>query len=82
MKKIFQVNKNLISPGDQAVDFVELFFDLVFVYAITRITALTAHDLDIKHVFQSAVIFWLIWWGWTQFTAALNFSNTKFAEIE
>lgn len=70
-----------MSPAGQGADFVELFFDLIFVYAITRITALTAHHLDFVHVLHSVLIFWLIWWGWTQFTWALNAANTKFTEI-
>ena len=69
--------KNLLSPKDQSADFIELFFDLVFVYAITKITAVTAHHLDLKHVLHSALTFWLLWWGWTQFTWALNATNTK-----
>lgn len=81
MRKIFLPSKNLASPAVQSADFVELFFDLVFVYAITRITSLTAHQLDTLHVLQSALIFWLIWWAWTQFTWALNAANTKVAEV-
>ena len=81
MKKILLRSKNLVSPSEQSADFVELFFDLVFVYAITRITSLTANHLDTKHVLQSLLIFWLIWWAWTQFTWALNAANTKIAEV-
>ncbi|NOQ25818.1 MAG: hypothetical protein GQ564_10695 [Bacteroidales bacterium] len=81
MIKVFSTTKNLLSSHEQGADFVELFFDLVFVYAITRITAVTAHHLDIQHVLQSVLVFWLIWWGWTQFTWTLNTANTKIAEI-
>ena len=81
MRNIFKTQRSLSTPSEQSADFVELFFDLVFVYAITRITALTAHHLDIKHALQSILIFWLIWWGWTQFTWALNAAHTKLAEV-
>jgi len=81
MRKIFLHGKKLVSPTHQSADFVELFFDLVFVYAITRITAITAHHLDVMNLLQSALIFWLIWWAWTQFTWALNAANTKIAEV-
>lgn len=81
MRRIFLPSSNLASPNEQSADFVELFFDLVFVYAITRITSITAHQLDTVHVLQSALIFWLIWWAWTQFTWALNAANTKIAEV-
>jgi low temperature requirement protein LtrA len=66
-----------MADGDQSADYVELFFDLVFVFAITKITHLTAKHIDIPHVFQSLVVFWLIWWAWTQFTWTLNTANTR-----
>jgi low temperature requirement protein LtrA len=81
MRKIVLHNKNLAAPAEQGADFVELFFDLVFVYAITRITSLTANNLTIENVLRSLLIFWLIWWAWTQFTWALNAANTKIAEV-
>ena len=56
--------------------FVELFFDLVFVFAVTQITALTAHDLTPGGVLRSILLGWLIWWAWTQFTWTLNPADT------
>jgi low temperature requirement protein LtrA len=52
----------------QGVAFVELFFDLVFVFAVTQLTAKTAHDLTPGGVLRSVLLGWLIWWAWTQFT--------------
>lgn len=60
----------------QAVTFVELFFDLVFVFAITQLTALTAHDLTPEGILRSILLGWLIWWAWTQFTWTLNPADT------
>ncbi len=70
-----------IAPDNQSADFVELFFDLVFVFAITKVTHFVAHHIDFYHILQSLVVFWLIWWGWTQFTWALNAANTKHPDI-
>ncbi len=81
MKIPFFTGRNLSSPDVQGADFVELFFDLVFVYAITRITSYTAHHLDTSHIPIALVTFWLIWWGWTQFTWTLNAANTKLAHV-
>jgi len=81
MKIPFFFNKKLTSPDEQGADFVELFFDLVFVYAITRITSYTAHNLDVSHIPQALLIFWLIWWGWTQFTWSLNAANTRISFV-
>lgn len=62
--------------GPQSVTFVELFFDLVFVFAVTQITAFTAHHLTPDGVLQAILLFWLIWWAWTQFTWTLNPADT------
>jgi low temperature requirement protein LtrA len=55
---------------------VELFFDLVFVFAITQVTAITAHDLTISGIVHAVLVGWLIWWAWTQFTWTLNPADT------
>ncbi len=60
----------------QSVTFVELFFDLVFVFAVTQVTALTAHHLTAVGILHSLLLFWLIWWAWTQFTWTLNPADT------
>jgi low temperature requirement protein LtrA len=60
----------------QSVTFVELFFDLVFVFAVTELTAVTAHDLTLSGVVRSVLLFWLIWWAWSQFTWTLNPADT------
>lgn len=69
------------APHDQSADFVELFFDLVFVFAITRVTHLTAQHLDLQAVGQSLLIFWLVWWAWTQFTWSLNSADTSLRDV-
>jgi low temperature requirement protein LtrA len=67
---------DITSDEDQGAGFVELFFDLAFVFAVTEVTVLTAHHLDASGVARSILIFWLIWWGWTQWTWALNAADT------
>lgn len=64
------------APRPQGVAFVELFFDLVFVFAVTQLTAQTAHDLTPDGVLRSILVGWLIWWAWTQFTWTLNPADT------
>ncbi len=56
--------------------FVELFFDLVFVFAVTQLTVLTAHNLTPDGILRSILLGWLIWWAWTQFTWTLNPADT------
>ncbi len=81
LSKLLPKGGRLISPDAQGADFVELFFDLVFVYAITKITGITAHHLDGTHILQSLLIFFLVWLGWAQFTWTLNYANTRIAAI-
>ena len=71
-----QAPSRLHAPEEQGVTFVELFFDLVFVFAVTQVTALTAQNLTPDGVLRSLVLFWLIWWAWTQFTWTLNPADT------
>ena len=71
-----QVRPRLHAPEPQGVAFVELFFDLVFVFAVTQVTALTARNLTPDGVLRSLVLFWMIWWAWTQFTWTLNPADT------
>ncbi len=61
----------------QGVTFVELFFDLVFVFAVTSVTRLILEDLDWAGVGKAALILWLVWWAWTQFTWTLNPADTN-----
>lgn len=69
------------APEGQSATFVELFFDLVFVFALTEVTALTLHHLDWEGVARSVLILWMIWWAWTQWTWALNPSDTDHSVV-
>ena len=68
--------RSLRTDEAQPVTFVELFFDLVFVFAVTHLTGLTAHDLTPGGVLRAILLGWLIWWAWTQFTWTLNPADT------
>ena len=43
---------------------LELLFDLVFVFAITNVTALVAHDVTGTTVLEGLIVLALIWFGW------------------
>ncbi len=73
--------RSLRASEPQPVTFVELFFDLVFVFAVTQVTVLTAHDLTVGGVIRSLLLFWLIWWAWTQFTWTLNPADTTHSAV-
>ena len=72
---------NIRGPEEQGATFVELFFDLVFVFAVTQVTAVLAHDLTLAGVTQALILFWLVWWAWTQYTWSLNEADTEHVSI-
>ena len=43
---------------------LELFFDLVFVFALTQTTAVIADDLNAHGIVRGLLIFGLLWWSW------------------
>jgi len=75
-------SQTIISPEDQKVTFVELFFDLVFVFSVTQVVSLLHHGLDWAVVGQATLVFWLVWWAWSQFTWALNAADTTHPLVE
>ncbi len=52
--------------GDE-VTTLELFFDLVFVFAFTQVTFLMAHGEPPVSVAQGVVVLALLWWSWSSF---------------
>ena len=68
--------KSLVSPENQSVTFIELFFDLVFVFAVTQVVGLLHDGITWSGIGQSVLVFWLVWWAWTQFTWTLNAADT------
>ncbi|MBB3060087.1 low temperature requirement protein A [Microbulbifer rhizosphaerae] len=56
------------SHNEHKVSFSELFFDLVFVYAITQTTHLLIHHFTPYGAFQAMLLLLAVWWVWV-FTA-------------
>ena len=55
-----------------SVTTLELFFDLVFVFALTQVTATMAHGLNALTVFQGLLVLALLWWSWTGYAWLAN----------
>jgi len=53
--------------GDATVTPLELFFDLVFVFALTQVTAFMAAELSWQGLLQGLLIFGLLWWSWVAY---------------
>ncbi|KYH43655.1 hypothetical protein AZH51_02260 [Branchiibius sp. NY16-3462-2] len=50
----------------------ELFFDLVFVFAFTQVTALMAHEHDAASVLRGLTVLGILWWSWAPYTWLAN----------
>jgi low temperature requirement protein LtrA len=46
---------------------LELFLDLVFVFAVTQIAAVLGSDLTQEGFGRGLLLAWLVWWLWSQF---------------
>jgi low temperature requirement protein LtrA len=59
-----------IVPTDEAhgVTTLELFFDLVFVFAITQVTAFMAADLGVRGSLRGLVLLCLLWFAWCSYS--------------
>jgi low temperature requirement protein LtrA len=72
----------ITTTEDQSATFIELFFDLVFVYAVTQTVSLLHEDLSWAGLWHAVVVFWLVWWAWTQYTWALNSADTTHPAVD
>ena len=63
--------------GDDAhrVTFFELFFDLVYVFAITQLSHGLIEHLDLRGLAETVVLLLAVWWAWVYTTWATNWLN-------
>jgi low temperature requirement protein LtrA len=59
------------------VGFIELFFDLVFVFAVTQISHLLLAHPDLEHALQSAFLLLALWIVWIYTTWATNWLDCE-----
>ena len=61
--------------GEAEVSYLELFVDLVFVFAITQLSHYLVEHLSWLGLAQTIVMFLAIWWAWIYTTWAANWIN-------
>jgi low temperature requirement protein LtrA len=54
-----------MSTLEQRVSPLELFFDLVFVFAITQVTGFLSHDASWTRLVEAAALLGVLWWAWS-----------------
>ena len=57
---------------EYGVTTLELFFDLVFVFAITQVSHLLLEHLDWRGALESALVLLVVWWAWMYTTWVTN----------
>jgi low temperature requirement protein LtrA len=57
---------------EQRVTPLELFFDVVFVFAITQVTELMSDDLTWRGVGHGLLVLAALWWAWTGYAWLTN----------
>ena len=65
------------SRGHAAVSYLELFLDLVFVFAITQLSHFLLEHLTIQGAVQALVLFLAVWWAWIYTTWASNWVDPE-----
>jgi low temperature requirement protein LtrA len=46
------------------VTFIELFFDLVYVFAVTQLSTHLSHHLTLGGAFETLLLLVAVWWAW------------------
>ncbi|MEQ1495610.1 MAG: low temperature requirement protein A [Novosphingobium sp.] len=67
--------------GHAPVSFLELFFDLVFVFAITQLSHFLKDNLTAAGFAQALVMFLAVWWAWMYTTWATNWADPQRFEV-
>ncbi|MEU4401107.1 low temperature requirement protein A [Micromonospora orduensis] len=63
------------APGSRATR-LELFYDLIFVFAFLNVTTATAADRTLRGLVQCLVVLALLWWCWSGFAVLGNLIRT------
>jgi low temperature requirement protein LtrA len=56
----------------ERVTFIELFFDLVYVFAVTGLSELLLHHLTLRGAAQTLLLLVAVWWAWVYTAWATN----------
>ena len=56
---------------------LELFFDLVFVFALTQVTAFMADELSWHGILRGVLVLMLLWWAWTAYAWLANVASAE-----
>jgi low temperature requirement protein LtrA len=61
-----------VEEEERKTSYLELFFDLVFVFAFTQVTALILEDTSAQGFARSALVLAMVWWAWSAYAWMTN----------
>jgi low temperature requirement protein LtrA len=73
------VRETTAEEEERKTSYLELCFDLVFVFAFTQVTALITEDPSVQGFARSALVLAMVWWAWSAYawmTNAIDVDNT------
>ena len=76
-----QTNHLRVRHGHSRVTFVELFFDLVFVFAVTQLSHGLLEHLTPLGTLQTAVLMLALWWAWIDNAWVTNWVDPERAPV-
>src|SRR4051812_30196457 len=62
--------------GPKSEGNLELFFDLVFTFAMSQVTQLMLHDMSARGFGRAALALLAVWWAWVGYTWLINTFDT------
>ncbi|MFN0154388.1 MAG: low temperature requirement protein A [Gaiella sp.] len=62
----------MVTDEERRTSYLELFFDLVVVFAITQVAALILSDTSAAGFARSTLVLGLVWWAWSGFAWMTN----------
>jgi low temperature requirement protein LtrA len=69
------------AAAERRTSSVELFWDLVFVFAVTQVSTLLAHDLTWKGFGRAMLVLALVWWAWSAFVWVTNAHDPRASHV-
>ena len=65
------------AAGQERVTPLELFFDLIFVFALTQVTGLVVDDPTWAGLVKGLLVLGVLWWAWAAYAWLTNTINPE-----
>jgi low temperature requirement protein LtrA len=68
--------------AERTASTLELFFDLVYVFAITQVVAFVHHEPTAVGLLKAGLLLLIMWWTWSLYTWTTNWTGTASTAIK